>query len=363
MIKEADKEKPILFEKFPNLRKKIGWVCLGSFPTPVHQIKTLDHTNLWIKRDDMSSVFYGGNKVRKLEFIIGDVFRKKKKRVITIGGIGTNHGLATAVFCDQLGISCSLSLFYQPVTRYVKQNMLLFHKYHADMQYKKSMLGAGLDFYLTKKLEHPCAYLIPAGGSSVLGTLGFVNAAFELKNQIDEGLLPEPEYIFCALGSCGTMAGLSLGCILAGLKTTVIGVRVAASNLGPIPIASPFAVTTLMKKTYSLLKKQGHNIPKLNLPSPRILDNYFGKGYGYPTREGLISLKILKAREDISLDPTYTSKTFAAVMDFIKDHPGTPTLFWNTYNSVDLSDQANTVNYHDLPKNFHQFFEQKEVPT
>lgn len=102
---------PILFREYPELEKKLAWIALGSFPTPVQQLQHLGYENLWIKRDDLSSPIYGGNKIRKLEFIPGHVNKKRKTaKVITFGGIGTNHGLATAIFCDKLNIPCKLLL-------------------------------------------------------------------------------------------------------------------------------------------------------------------------------------------------------------------------------------------------------------
>lgn len=364
-IMSNPEDQPALFDLFPSLREKISWIALGFFPTPVHRLEEMGCSNLWIKRDDLDSKVYGGNKVRKLEFVLADAVERKKRRVITMGGIGTNHGLATAIYCHRLGLACTLLLFYQPVTKYVKQNMLLFHRYNAEMVYTKGMLRTGLNFYLPQKIRHPRSYFLYAGGSSPIGTLGFVNAVFELKKQIEDGLMPVPKYIFCPLGSNGTMAGLALGCLLAGLDSTVIGVRVAASYLGPLQLTTPGTVKSLMEKTYNLLKANSKEIPDIKICTPQVLNEYFGQGYGYPTKEGLHALRVLKDREDIPLDPTYTSKAFAAVIDFINDRRDAtdPILYWHTYNSVDLSSETRSIDYHDLPGEFHQFFEGEEIPV
>ncbi len=97
-------EEPALFKWFPELKDRIPWVSLGMQPTAIQQLKGFGHQNIWIKRDDRSSPLYGGNKIRKLEFTLGQALQQKKKRVITFGGIGTNHGLATAIFCKELGL-------------------------------------------------------------------------------------------------------------------------------------------------------------------------------------------------------------------------------------------------------------------
>ncbi len=143
-----------------------------------------------------------------------------------MGGIGTNHGLATAVFSRKVGIPCRLLLFHQPVNDCVKRNMLLFLKYGTELRYYGGILRTGASLMVSQRLLNPRGYILEAGGSSPVGTVGIVNAMFELREQIDAGLLPEPRYIFCPLGSNGTMAGLSLGALLAGISTTVVGVRV-----------------------------------------------------------------------------------------------------------------------------------------
>jgi D-cysteine desulfhydrase len=244
-----------LFRNYPELKQKIVWLPLGTFPTPVHPLRRLGYENLWVKRDDMSSSVYGGNKVRKLEFILAKARKRNTQHIVTFGGIGTNHGLATAIFCDRLGIDCTLLLFRQPVTGQVKQNLLLFEKYHAVTIYKKTRWHTVLAYYLLHRIRHPGACYVFAGGSNPAGTIGYVNAAFELKGQIDSGEIPEPAVVFCPLGSGGTLAGLSLGFALAGLKTRSIGVRVSDSHLGPFQACTERTVEKLMNKTYVYLKK------------------------------------------------------------------------------------------------------------
>ncbi|MCX8125206.1 MAG: pyridoxal-phosphate dependent enzyme [Spirochaetes bacterium] len=347
-----------LFDAFPAL-KKLPYVQLGDFPTPVQRLSSMGHPNLWVKRDDVSSTLYGGNKVRKLEFTLAEAIALNKKKVVTMGGIGTNHGLATAVFCKHLGLGCRLLLFWQPVTEYVKKNLLLFVHFGAELAYYTSMLATGIMFYTKERLIRD-AYFLYAGGSSPLGTVGFVNAAFELKQQIQQGLLPQPDYVVCALGSSGTMAGLSLGLLLAGVKSKVIGVRVTDRSLGPIPIANEKSVHLLMEKTYKLMKTIT-NLPPIDIPTPIILHDYCGQGYGYPTGACLDAIEKMKHTEHIQLEPTYTGKTFAAVCDLIRkpEFKNAILLYWHTYNSVDMTDKAANVNYHQLPKNLHWVFERE----
>lgn len=358
-VNQTDARKLPLFEHYPGLEDRISRVALGRFPTPVQQMKGLGHGNLWIKRDDLSSPLYGGNKVRKLEFILGDAMRCGKKEVVTIGGIGTNHGLATAIYCRELGMGATLIVFDQPVTSFVRQNLLLFHKNDASLVYAKSMIGAGAKFYITERLRRPGAYFLYAGGSSPIGALGFVNAAFELKKQIDEGTAPVPRYIICPLGSNGTMAGLSLGMLLAGIPAEVIGVGVTKATLGPLHLATARSVRSLMRDTLRLLRGACPGVPDVTIGGQHVSHDYFGGAYGLPTDAGLAALRLFREKEGIKLEPTYTAKACAFLLDFIRDpaRAKDAVLYWHTYNSVDLSQDAASVDYRELPPVFHRFFE------
>ncbi len=355
---DVSKKEPFLFKYFPDLRNNVTWIHLGTIDAPVHRLRLLEFKNLWIKRNDLISPLYGGNKVRRLEFILADVIKKGKKRVVTMGGIGSNHCLATAIFCRQLGLSCFLSLFEQPLTRYVQENLLLFHRHGAGMSFSQGILPMALDFYLIRKLRYWNTYFLESGGSSVIGILGAVNSALELKQQIDSGMMPVPKYIFYPTASNGGMAGLSLGFLLAGLDTTVIGVRVGASHLFGMELNTPGTVKRAMEKTYRFLKKNSKLIPDIDIQTPVIMNDFCGEGYGHPTKKGLEALEVFKTEANIRLEPVYTAKTCAALVEFIENHSSAhdPILYWHTFNSVDLSQEAASVDHKELPIAFHKFF-------
>jgi len=357
------RRRPILFEYFPELEKNLDWLPLGNFPTPVRKLDHLGIDNLWIKQDGLSASLYGGNKVRKLEFVLAEAKNRNARHVVTFGGIGTNHGLATAIYCQQLGLDCTLLLFNQPVTRHVKKNMLLFEKYGANLVFHRSLFSTALSYHTIQKVKHPGAYFLFAGGSNPVGTIGYVDAAFELKAQIEAGELPEPSVIFCPAGSNGTLAGLSLGVALAEMRSQVIGVRVSVSHVGPFQACTAEATRKLMKATYAHLKKRCRNFPQIDIAVPILMEDYQGEGYGYPTEAGRSAYTHLKEKEGIRLDPCYTSKTFAALMDYCKTDRDdqSAVLYWHTYNAVDLTAQAASIDYHALPRSFHPFFEKKEI--
>jgi len=360
MMIQTSNQLPLIFKYFPDLKSNINWVSLGKTPAPVHRLENLGYPNLWIKRTDLISPVYGGNKISRLEFILGDVLKRGKKKVVTMGGIGSNHCLATAIFCKKLNISCRLSLYDQPVTRLVKENLLLFYQYQAKMKYSKTYLRFGFDHYLMQRIKHPDEYFIQGGGSSPLGVLGVINEVFELKKQIDKGLLPEPRYIFYPTASNGGMAGLSLGLQLAGMKTIVMGVRVGLDKYGPLEFNTLNTVKKTMETTYKFLQRNASNIPKVKIGAPQMIEGYFGKGYGHPTSVGQEALELFQSKENIKLESVYTAKACAALIDCIRANASStyPILYWHTFNSVDMSTKAATVDYHELPPEFHNIFSQ-----
>ncbi len=343
-----------LFESYPALATNLPWMPIGNWPTPVHKLeslgKTIGYPEIWIKRDDKSSDIYGGNKVRKLEFVIADALRKKKKYMITVGGIGTNHGLATTIHCGRAGIKTALVLIPQPVTDKVQENLLLDQHFGAEINVGRSipetyLRAAGV------MLTHPNFYLLWAGGTSPLSTLGYVNAAFELKQQIDAGLMPEPGYIFGATGSMGTTAGLIVGCRLAGLKSRIVGVKVSMDEYSNVK-----GIVSLCNKTIKLMRKHDPSIPDMRFTDSDFdfEQGFFGDEYGRVTPEGRAAVDLIKKTEGIGLETTYTGKTLAAMLDFIKkgrSPDGAPLLFWNTYNSVDYSETIKKCGgFKTLPK-------------
>jgi D-cysteine desulfhydrase len=167
--------------------------------------------------------------------------------------------------------------------------------------------------------------------------------------------------VFCPLGSGGTLAGLSLGFELAELQTRAVGVRVSKSHLGPFQACTERTVEKLMNKTYGYLKRRYRHLPDVAVRKPSIVEDYFGGGYGVPTQAGSTVARLVKKEEGITLDSTYTAKTFAAVYDYCRKQgrDSGPVLYWHTCNSVDLSAQADSVNYRNLPNALQVFI--KEV--
>lgn len=355
-----------LFEHYPPLRAKIPHVSLAEMPTPVHKLDRLGQdmglNHLYIKRDDVSGKVYGGNKIRKLEFLLGHALRTGAKEVLTFGFAGSNHALATAIYADHMGLRSVSMLMPQPNAHYVRRNLLMSHYCGAELHQHGtiSLLSLATIYQLLrhrlKRGRFP--QLIAAGGSSPLGTTGYVNAAFELRDQIMQGDLPEPDRIYVALGTMGTAVGLMLGLRAAGLKSRVMPVRIVEERF-----ANVRKLVKLFHKTNSFLHSLDRSFPVFDLSSSDtgIVNGFLGKGYGHFSEEGMEAVSRMEKSEGITLDGTYTGKTCAALIDDAGkgDLRDRVILFWNTYNSRDFSDAISTVDYHSLPRCLHCYFEEK----
>jgi len=200
-------------------------------------------------------------------------------------------------------------------------------------------------------------YFISPGGSSPLGVTGFVNAALELRKQITSGEMPEPEYIYVACGTMGTAAGLILG-----LKAAELGGRVVSIAVCSEKFANTRAMTKLINKTNSLLHSLDASFPRFEFSETYvdIRHDYFGERYALFTEEGMAAVSLMRKCEGIKLDGTYTGKALAALKDDAKSGRlrDKVVLFWNTLNSKDFSDAIADVDYRDLPRCFHRYFEE-----
>ncbi len=351
-----------LFEAYPQLAEKCPRLPLAELPTPVQPLSRLGAVlgvELFIKRDDLASSRYGGNKVRKLEFILADAQRRGVRTIMTFGRAGTNHGVATAVFATPLNIHTICLVLPQPNTAAVRQNLLLMLANGAELHQfaSKNRLVAGAVWQAVKRTavdRHP-PLILEAGGSTPLGTLGYVNAAFELRQQIAAGECPEPDVIYVAAGTLGTAVGLILGCKLAGLKSRVVPVRVVETEY-----ASPRLMARLFHKTHRVIHSFDPVIHNFHRFSEKfdLRDGFYGQGYGVYTQAGETAVRQMQQLETIPLEGTYTGKTLAALIADAQSRQlaGKTMLFWNTYNSYPVTNQIANTNYHQLPPAFHPYF-------
>jgi D-cysteine desulfhydrase len=284
---------------------------LSERPTPVRELTGL---GIWVKEDGaFGAGGWGGNKVRKLEWLIPDAQRHSRRSILTFGGLGTNWGLATALYAREHGLGTALALVDQPVDDHVRGQLARLEASGARIYrtHTKARTVAMLPWLLARNARGGhLPYLLPAGGSSPVGALGYVEAALEIAAQVEDGSLPEPAHVVVPVGTGGTAAGLALGFQIAGLRTRVLGVVVNDQLRLEPPVFARLA-----RRTAGLLGSRGARLGELRL-GPDMLDltrDQIGAGYGHPT-EAAKRATALAAEEQLSLDPVYTAKAMAGLL-------------------------------------------------
>lgn len=354
-----------LFNRFPNIGKRIPFTPLATLPTPCESHEGYGGAGqLVVKRDDFSGQVYSGNKVRKLELLLGRALEEGAKEVLTFGYAGSNHSLATSIYAKQVGLRCISVLLPQPNAQYVRRNLLASFFLGTELHHVSSVSAVALTtarIVASRKIRTGFApQIIPAGGSSALGTSSFVSALFELNDQIESGKCDAPDRIYVPLGSMGTVAGLAIGIVLVGLKTKVVAVRVVDERFG-----NAQKTLKLAHKTCTMLHDVDPSFPVIPEQELRsvleIRDEFFGRQYGEFTPESIEAVR--RAREELSLDfeGTYSGKAFSAFLhDAAQGELSDKTaMFWNTHNSRDFTTALSVeADYHDLPKGFHRYFEE-----
>lgn len=304
---------------------------LGFFPTPLHELKNFSARypdyKIFIKRDDHTGLASGGNKTRKLEYLLGEAQTLGADTIITAGAQQSNHCRQTAAACAIAQMECHLLLRGDPPKTF-NGNLLLSKLMGAELHFShEDKKGPGLT-RLAEKLKQngKKPYIIPYGGSNLTGALGYVEAAGELKKQLEEKNL-NIDYIFFASSSGGMQAGLMLGMKQHGLESTLMPVGIDKEEPGAIK---------LEEKILAILR-EGEKMLKLNtsfkLEDIPLLRDFYDAGYGIVTEKEKTAINTLAQTEGIILDPVYTGRAFHGMMHQL-DHgllkPGSNVLFWHT---------------------------------
>lgn len=311
---------------------------LGEAPTPVRELTQLGDERgaapVWIKDDGAFSRF-GGNKARKLEWLLADARRRGKRTILTGGALGTNHGLATALFARPLGMRTVLVLVPQPETEHVRRQLERMHAAGAEVHLAHGVVRAyALAASLMLRRASPpvnLPYFLRPGGSVPLGCVGYVEAAIELAEQVGSGQLPEPSHVVVPLGSGGTAAGLLAGLKLAGLRSRLVCVLV-----NDLIRVDERTVARLARRTLGLLRKRDANVGQVEVTAADVTleRGWLGSGYGHSTPAADRATELLGARENVILEPVYTAKTVAALLEL--NRRGAfgqgPVLYWHTYS-------------------------------
>ena len=304
---------------------------LGFLPTPLHQLKNLSEKfapyNIFIKRDDQTGLASGGNKTRKLEYLIQEALDKGCDTIITAGAQQSNHCRQTAAACAVAKLKCHLLLGGIEPQNY-NGNLLLSHLLGAQIHFTgENRKGENIDG-LKKQLElaGKKPFVIPYGGSNITGALGFVNAVKELKAQLSAQNL-KIDYLFFASSSGGTQAGLTLGNDLHNLNMKLIPIGIDKSETQGMSLEEMVLHIINEGKLLLNIKKE------YTLEDVKIDNDYNEAGYGIITKNEKDALKELAKGEGILLDPVYTGRAAGGLLDLIRNgflKKSSRVLFWHT---------------------------------
>lgn len=365
-----------LFAAYPALQAKIPYIALGALPTPMTKLAHISKkygVEVYMKNDALTggndadgAPLYGGNKIRKLGFIFGQAQSLGAEKFMAPGCVASNYAVAAAACAHRLGMAPICMLKHQPPSYVVQHNLLMHLHYGSELHYSadndirtSNAITVWLDHY---KKDGKVPYVTPTGGSNMYGTLGFVDAAFELAEQIKQGVMPQPTHIYVATGSCATTAGLLLGLKVAGVDAQIVAV--ATEPIGPDEYSTfAQAIDRLFKETNQYLHDNDNSFPLVSYTDKnlRIDLNFTGPDYGVFTPEGMTALDEMLTMEGVLLEGTYTAKAFAALLNDIKEQPTAKVLFWNTYSGLDFTKQLKNQDYKKLPKVFHDYFQEKNI--
>jgi len=318
-------------------------------PTPIEPLDRLsDHLGgprIWIKRDDCTGLSTGGNKARKLDFLIGDALDKGADCVVTIGSIQSNHARQTAAAAAKYGLGCylllqdNLNMANEP--GFAGSGNIFLDRLHGAKVFihpaDECLNNAMLRLAETLRSEQHNPYMIPLGGSNFIGTLGYVQAAEEILTQAD-ALNIEFDTLIHATGSGGTQAGLIVGLLAHQSPIKVVGVSVDTD-------------ATAKRERVSQLARETSRHLNLNLDQARlgnsihVTDDYIGVAYGVPSTGSVHAVKLLAELEGLLLDPIYSGKAMAALIDKIKTRKldqQTDLLFLYTGSSASLFAYVNS---------------------
>jgi len=285
-------------------------------PTPLEYLPRLsDHLGreIFIKRDDVTPLAMGGNKLRKLEFLAADALREGADTLITAGAIQSNHVRQTAAVAAKLGLHC-VALLENPIGTHAENyltngNRLLLDLFNTQVEMCDALTdpNAQLEELATRiEAQGYRPYVIPVGGSNALGALGYVESALEIAQQCEGAV--ELSSVVVASGSAGTHAGLAVGLEQLMPNAELIGVTVSRKVVDQLP------------KVIALQQAVANSLELEARAGIQLWDDYFAPGYGTPNDEGMDAVRLLAQLEGILLDPVYTGKAMAGLIDGINQN-------------------------------------------
>ncbi|MFH0901614.1 MAG: pyridoxal-phosphate dependent enzyme [Pseudomonadota bacterium] len=352
MADESSRKTSALHRQYPDIEGCLPWLRLGDWPTPVERLASIEkHIGgdpVFLKRDDLSSQTYGGNKVRVLEVLLAEAVSRSAQRVWTFGAYGSNHVLATSIFARCVGLHAGAVLYPQPPSREAHDNLAALLGERPELLVLPTWLAIPAAAAAIR-LRFGQSYVIAPAGATPRGALGFVAAGLELCFQIAAGEIPIPSQIVVALGSGTSAAGLLAGLALArrlaiGLVSGGQAPELWAAPATPWPLASRAWVGFLGQKALRLLGRiTGESvcgrISKAEILQPlRIIGR--SSRYGVATAADVRSMQTFRDAGAPPLDATYSVK---AATCLLSRQPKGSTLLWLTKNNRHLAIDRQTA--------------------
>jgi D-cysteine desulfhydrase len=317
---------------------------LGFFPTPLHKLKKLSGKypkyNIFIKRDDHTGLASGGNKTRKLEYLIKQALDENCDTIITAGAQQSNHCRQTAAACSIANLECHLLLGGEKPEVY-EGNLLLSSILGANVHFTgKNRKGEDIEpLKSTLSKQGKRCYIIPYGGSDSIGALGFVNAVKEFKEQLTAQEL-NIDYIFFASSSGGMQAGLTLGKEIHKLNSELVPISIDKDETKGVSLEE--VVLNIINDGFKKL-----NIDKkIEISEIGLNRDYDKYGYGVVTKNERNAIFELARNEGVLLDPVYTGRAFYGMLDFLNKEklpPNSNVLFWHTGGLPAMFTSANQL--------------------
>lgn len=318
-----------LAERYPTLAGRVPWRALAHLPTPVEPLAWPGaRGRVFVKRDDRVSPLFGGNKVRRFEYLLAEAERRGARTLVTVGGLASTQVMATALFGEALGLDVTAVLFDQPVTAFARVALATSHAAGARLVRGGGYLGTtARALAVLARAERP--YLLMPGASSPTANLGYVEAALELAEQVERGALPRPDAVVVATGSGGTAAGLAVGFALLGWSTEVVAVRITDAWA-----CNELTLGALVDATFARLRSLAPEVALKSSPRVRVEGRFLGAGYGAPTAAAARARRGMLEVAGVMGEITYSGKALAALATLAGERPRDALLFWCTLSSV-----------------------------
>ena len=336
------------------LLQRLPRQSLGFYPTPLHRLERLSRqlgVELYLKRDDLSGVnLFGGNKIRKLEYLLGDAVDRGCGAAITYGATQSNHAMQTAAACRRCGLAPILYLVsvVEPDSRQLRANLLLDSVLGAEVHIVPMAPGEteeeaearafrmGADHAARLEAQGTGCCDIPMGGANALGSVGFIGGWVELREQL-EALGIAAGWVCHATGTGGTLAGLAAGRGLLGDDTRILPVSVSAKDTG-----YEARTARLANEALALLGAE----ERVEAEALAVARDYYAPGYEIPNEAGNGAVRLLARTEGILLDPVYSCKAFGGMVDQIRRGRiplGSTVVFWHTGGATALFAEGEIV--------------------